>query len=567
MVDKVTTPSGDSQQFAFTLKNGDSTTDTFSLTDTSTPYSNANIAPGTYSLTETVPDNWTQTSATCTKNDEKVDPSEIVINGGDTVHCTFNNEKKAEIWWYKIDANLGPDQSAAGHIVSQNTWDSTVDGEIKGPKNTDISTDTAFSHPGTYNNIYVEPGTHTLTEVGQEGWSFAWGRCNDETNSVASGWGSNVDIDQTQTGIQRTFGPKAPESAPSFGSLGTSDHTYASVNLTAGQRIYCVFYNENKGNISVTKYNDLNGDGQFDRETEQTLPDWTMNISGNDVQKSGVTGKDGTTHFDNLLEGTYTLGETKNDVWNLTNISCDSDNEEVRGTDTSNEHPVTVLAGQTTHCYVGNQMKDPILTITKTNNALGDQSPGGNVTFTITVTATQSAAYNVEVIDLPSQGFTYRAGSGSAHSTIRGDLAGALTHTYASPGVWSLGKMEIGETVTITYITDISGDQKPGLYKDLALAYGCRTDAACTTGDANSVFSFAQNPGYVNENYAGTSVNVVKEQQNGGTLNKHEGEVLGAMTELPATGADAIWLTIAGLLFAAGIGFIVLGQSKRRYHV
>jgi LPXTG-motif cell wall-anchored protein len=124
--------------------------------------------------------------------------------------------------------------------------------------------------------------------------------------------------------------------------------------------------------------------------------------------------------------------------------------------------------------------------------------------------------------------------------------------------------MQIGETVTLTYVTDIDGSTLPGLYKDLALAYGCKFDTTCAAGDTNSVVANAEDPGFVSDTYVGTQVNIVKDQQNGGTLNKHTGEVLGASTELPATGANEMWLTLAGLLFVAGLGLVFVGHKKRR---
>jgi LPXTG-motif cell wall-anchored protein len=186
--------------------------------------------------------------------------------------------------------------------------------------------------------------------------------------------------------------------------------------------------------------------------------------------------------------------------------------------------------------------------------------------FTLTVTATQSAAYNVEVTDLPAVGFTYRAGSWTATSSERGDLKGlgiTTEPTYASPGIWQLGDMIEDEVVTLTYIADISNDQKPGLYKDLAWAFGCRIETDCVVGDENATLSMAVNPGFVDDNYVGTQVNVVKEQQPGGSI---QGEVLGASTELPATGANSAWLALAAILFLFGIGLIAAGRFTRRYY-
>jgi uncharacterized repeat protein (TIGR01451 family) len=220
---------------------------------------------------------------------------------------------------------------------------------------------------------------------------------------------------------------------------------------------------------------------------------------------------------------------------------------------------------------VGNHQLNPQLTISKFHAASDDtKNPGDSVLFTITVTATQSAAFNVEVTDLPAGGFTYRSGSWTASSTARGDLkllAITTEPVYASPGVWNLGDMPVNDVVTLTYIADISSDQKPGLYKDLVWASGCRLETDCVVGDANSVLASAVDPGFVDEKFAGTNVAIVKDQQSGASLNPTTGEVLGAATELPATGADELWIKLAALLFLLGIGLVAAGRYTRRNYV
>ena len=52
------------------------------------------LAAGTYSVSETVPTGWDLTSATC---DDGSDPASIGLAAGETVTCTFNNQKDAVI--------------------------------------------------------------------------------------------------------------------------------------------------------------------------------------------------------------------------------------------------------------------------------------------------------------------------------------------------------------------------------------------------------------------------------------------------------------------------------------
>ncbi len=83
-VDKVTVPSGSTQEFTFTP----SWDDPFVLTDEADPITSDDLNPGTYSVSETVPDNWTLTEAVC---DDGSDPAAIDLGAAEHVTCTFTN--------------------------------------------------------------------------------------------------------------------------------------------------------------------------------------------------------------------------------------------------------------------------------------------------------------------------------------------------------------------------------------------------------------------------------------------------------------------------------------------
>ena len=97
-VDKVTNPANDPQSFNFTLTGGPTPVNTpFSLTDASAPFNSGGLATGAqpYVVAETVPDGWTQTTATCTSDQagRTQTPGNIVLRNGETVTCTFTNTK------------------------------------------------------------------------------------------------------------------------------------------------------------------------------------------------------------------------------------------------------------------------------------------------------------------------------------------------------------------------------------------------------------------------------------------------------------------------------------------
>ncbi|MFZ5424978.1 MAG: hypothetical protein ACOZAO_04200 [Patescibacteria group bacterium] len=216
---------------------------------------------------------------------------------------------------------------------------------------------------------------------------------------------------------------------------------------------------------------------------------------------------------------------------------------------------------------IEDEKEEAVLTISKVNNASeNNKETGDNVTYTIIVSLNEDSqeVKNVEVIDLPPEGFSYVLGSWTSSSDVRGDLKdeGITTEpTYSSPGVWQLGTMTPGETVTLTYVANISSSIDPGLYKDAAWSKGIV--------GLNNVFANADSGIFV-----GTTVNVVKPVSYSENVEVEKEvkevveEVLGASSQrlLPATGANTIWLASAILVFVFGvimIGYSLVLKSKK----
>jgi hypothetical protein len=103
IVDKVTIPAGDPQSFDFDASGGSSPAYTdFSLTDAATPNDQA-LRPGNYSVSETVPAGWDLESATCTSSiGDTETPAAIELDAGETVRCTFTNEKDGHVSVLKL---------------------------------------------------------------------------------------------------------------------------------------------------------------------------------------------------------------------------------------------------------------------------------------------------------------------------------------------------------------------------------------------------------------------------------------------------------------------------------
>lgn len=85
VVKQVTDGSSTSQEFEFSTSYGEG----FSLSDGGENAS-GDLAPGTYSVTESVAAGWTLESAVC---DDGSDPEQVDLTAGETVTCTFTNDE------------------------------------------------------------------------------------------------------------------------------------------------------------------------------------------------------------------------------------------------------------------------------------------------------------------------------------------------------------------------------------------------------------------------------------------------------------------------------------------
>jgi len=321
------------------------------------------------------------------------------------------------------------------------------------------------------------------------------------------------------------------------------------VSVEPGQDLVCTFTNaRDSGSVTIIKDLDNNGNGDTTDEGDtRNAQGWTYDIA-NGGQDNPMGGSK------TLSAGSYTISEDEQSGYKLLSWSCSNEQ-----TGTTNSIAIDVRNGSQTTCTFTNQLLPPVLSLTKSNDKTGiDVSAGANVSYTLTVTLTGSPLSNVSLIDLPPAGFNYRLGSWTAVSSVRGDLKPEITTepTYASPGTWNLGDMESGEVVTLTYIADIDTGTDPGLYKDLAWSKGTNSSSTVLANEDSGFF-------------VGTEVNVVKDQGGSTGVNverieEKEGEVLGASIELPATGANAIWLLFATFLLIGGGGLIWKGISLRK---
>lgn len=183
---------------------------------------------------------------------------------------------------------------------------------------------------------------------------------------------------------------------------------------------------------------------------------------------------------------------------------------------------------------------------------------------------------DVRVVDLPPAGFTYKNGSWTVSKNGVPYLI--PQPVYASPGTWFLGSLAKGDEVALTYIATIGSDIKPGVYKDLAWAYGCTESASCSIMNADMILASSEDstktdPGVITDTVVGTQIEVPKVGTPDNTINilekKETGSVLGASSSrrLPATGLSnsltvfALFQLLLGTMF--GLFYFLRKRMKK----
>ena len=133
------------------------------------------LAAGTYSVSETVPSGWTQTSSSC---DDGSSPGSISLQAGETVKCTFNNAQNGQVIVKKVMVGGTDSFSYTG----------TPSGAIA-------------VNNGTISQA-VAPGQYTSTEAAKAGWDLTALSCDDanSTGSLANRQATfNVEAGETVT--------------------------------------------------------------------------------------------------------------------------------------------------------------------------------------------------------------------------------------------------------------------------------------------------------------------------------------------------------------------------------
>ncbi len=128
-------------------------------------------APGTYVVTEMLPEGWDLVDASCEPlhppGEGTITPTSeaFELRAGETVVCTFRNEKLAQLTVEKVATPLDPaDTSATFSFTSEELGPFTLQ-----PRTFDLFFDDSYIDTTTF---AVEPGSVTLTEQLRPGWEL-----------------------------------------------------------------------------------------------------------------------------------------------------------------------------------------------------------------------------------------------------------------------------------------------------------------------------------------------------------------------------------------------------------
>lgn len=370
----------------------------YAVTDANGRYCILVPSPGTYIVSEQQQAGWVQTAppspGTYTVT---VPPAHTNLNFG-------NQEKKekAEICVFKFNDLDGDGVKDPGEPLLPG-WQFTVSPAPLPPATSPVTT---LPSGGICFGVSA-PGTYTITELVQSGWTPT--TPNPQTVTVAPGGLANV-----------FFGNKKKEE---------------------------------KFEICGIKWNDLNGNGKQD-PGEPSLPGWTINLvfgtPPNQIDLQAITDASGRYCFKGLAPGTYTVSETLQSGWVQTFPPTPPGN-----------YTVTVPPS-VTNINFGNQQGKCDREIKKTVSPNPAQS-GGTVTITLTVTnvgtAPCPAVAGVNMADAKPTGMTFNppvsvGGSGAAGWACfitgpSGSWPGGVQCTAANP-------LPPGATVNITFTATVT---------------------------------------------------------------------------------------------------------------
>jgi len=248
----------------------------------------ADVAPGTYTISEVVPPGWIRSDTVCadpTGNTTVIGGSATIeLGAGEDVTCTYT------------DTRLGDIQISKHTVGGDGTF------SFSGPQNFQITTTSDAGPPFVFANL--EPGVYTIAEAVPADWQLSGLVCTDPTN------------DSTTSG------------------------STATIRLSPGETVACTYTDTRLASVTVEKLT-LGGNATFDFTGSQSFSITTTSGNGQN-----------TTALASVVPGTaLSIIESVPSGWTLADVACqDAATGTPLGTAIGNGVSVTPAAGQAILC-------------------------------------------------------------------------------------------------------------------------------------------------------------------------------------------------------------------------
>jgi hypothetical protein len=256
----------------------------------------ANLAAGTYAITEIVPPGYKLTDLTCSNGSATnlgTATADVTVGSGENVSCTFTDARQGTI---TITKRIGGDDTANFEFTVPTSLDAS--GKITLQPPIDIARASR-----TFTD--VAPGVYRIAELGPPaGWQFTGLTCNGQT--------------------QVDFASKS-----------------ATIKLAPGDAVECIFDNVTYAEIIISVVS-VGGTDTFSFTSAGLDPTFALTTPADSVKASRV--------WSNLLPGTYVVNGLGAPGWTFIKLECTADGGETYWTISGEQVTIAFAHGEQIEC-------------------------------------------------------------------------------------------------------------------------------------------------------------------------------------------------------------------------
>ncbi len=272
----------------------------------------ASVAPGTYSVIETVPTGWKLTGLTCSNGSTTsvaTGTASVSVGAGENVTCTFTDTKLGSI---RIIKRINDDATTAFNFSVPTQLDASGSFALTPPV---VATEASR----VFDN--VPPGIYTIAETPiPAGWTLLGIACVDPTSNTV------VNVNAAS----------------------------ATINLAPGETVECTFNNTRLSDITISVVSS-GGTGTFGfASTNLGAESFPLTTPADGVKSSRL--------FAGLLPGTYTVSGLGLESWALYDLYCAAESGETYWTIAGANVSITIPHGESIECIYYYRYAPPVET-------------------------------------------------------------------------------------------------------------------------------------------------------------------------------------------------------------